>query len=374
MDRIHSVPFLDLNSQIEPIRSEIHRAVQSTIDASDFVLGPQLEAFESAFADYCTVQHAVGVGSGSDALYLILRAIGVGSGDEVITTPNVFVAAVEAIARTGARPVLVDVLEHTYCIDPDAVEGAITPRTRAVIPVHLFGLPADMDPLMELAAKHGFYVIEDACQAHGASYKGKKVGSLAHAAAFSFYPTKNLGGFGDGGAITTDDPVIHRRVRMLRHHAQSERNIHTEIGYNSRLDSIQAAVLRVKLPHVDAWNAKRRQLALRYREALSETDYSFQEVPDNTETVYHVFAARHPRRDLVHERLEQSKVGYGRHIAGPIHRQPGYRFLEYDKGAFPVSEKLCDDTVSLPICPSLTEAQIDYVCESLAKVNVSVRY
>ena len=183
MDRIHNVPFLDLNSQIEPIRNEIHRAIQSTIDATDFVLGPQVEAFESAFADYCTVSHAVGVSSGTDALYLILRAIGVGSGDEVITTPNVFVAAVEAIARTGARPVLVDVLEDTYCIDPDAVEQAITTRTRAVIPVHLFGLPADMDPLMELAAKHGFYVVEDACQAHGASYKGKKTGSLAHVAA-----------------------------------------------------------------------------------------------------------------------------------------------------------------------------------------------
>ncbi len=372
MDRIHRVPFLDLNSQIEPIRGEIQRAIDSTIDASDFVLGPQLEAFESAFADYCSVRYGVGVSSGTDALYVILRAIGVGPGDEVITTPNMFIAAVEAIARTGARPVLVDVLENTYCIDPGAVERALTPHTRAVIPVHLFGLPADMAPLMELADKHGFYVVEDACQAHGAEYRGKKVGSIGHAAAFSFYPTKNLGGFGDGGLITTDDPDIHRKVRMLRHHGQSDRNVHTEIGYNSRLDSIQATVLNVKLPHLDRWNAQRRELALRYREKLRSTDYSFQEVPEQTESVYHVFAARHPRRDLVHEQLERSSIGYGRHIARPIHQQPGYRFLSYDRGAFPISEKLCDELVSLPICPSLTLEQVDYVVDTLVKVNVSV--
>ncbi|MFQ5511650.1 MAG: DegT/DnrJ/EryC1/StrS family aminotransferase [Candidatus Krumholzibacteriia bacterium] len=372
MDRIHRVPFLDLNSQIEPIRSEIYSAIQTTIDASDFVLGPQLEAFESAFADYCGTRYAVGVSSGTDALYLTLRAIGVGPGDEVVTTPNMFIAAVEAIARTGATPVLVDVLEDTYCIDPEALESAVTDRTRAVIPVHLFGTPADMDPLMALAARRGFQVIEDACQAHGATYGGERVGAIGHAAAFSFYPTKNLGGFGDGGAITTDDPDIERRVRMLRHHAQSERNTHTEVGYNSRLDGIQAAVLKTKLPHLDRWNSRRRELALRYREGLRGSDYSLQEVPEQTETVYHVFAARHPRRELVHEQLDQSKVGYGRHIARPIHEQPGYRFLGYDRGAFPVSEKLCDEVVSLPIYPSMTEAQVDYVVDALVKVNVSV--
>jgi dTDP-4-amino-4,6-dideoxygalactose transaminase len=290
----------------------------------------------------------------------------------VITVPNVFIAAVEVIARLGAKPVLVDVRQDTYCIDPESVEAAVTPRTKAIVPVHLFGLPADMDALLDIAARHSIFVIEDACQAHGATYNGKRVGSLGHAAAFSFYPTKNLSGLGDGGAVTTNDPDVAKKVRMLRHHAQVERNTHAEIGYNCRLDSLQAAVLNIKLSHLDRWNEQRRALAERYRSRLEGTGYGLQSVPPGTVPVYHIVAVRHRHRELVHEQLDQHRIGWGKHIAMPIHEQPGYRFLGYNKGDFPVSELLCDELVSLPIFPALSEAEVDYVTDALAKVVVPV--
>jgi dTDP-4-amino-4,6-dideoxygalactose transaminase len=369
---IQKVPFLDLHSHILPIRTELSRAIEDAVDATDFVLGPRVEAFESTFARYCDCEYTVGVNSGTDALHLALRAIGVGAGDEVIAPPNMFVAAIEAIEYTGARPVLVDVLEDTYCIDPDAIRRAVTERTKAIIPVHLFGQPCDMDEIMKIADEHGLSVIEDACQAHGALYKGKKVGSLGHAAAFSFYPTKNLSAFGDGGAVTTNDPQIDRKVRMLRHHAQSEKNTHVGIGYNSRLDSIQAAVLKVKLSYIDEWNSKRRALADRVRSKLSNSGFEFQKVLKDTTSVYHILAVSHPKRHLVHEQLDQSGIGWGKHIAIPIHEQPGYRHLGYEKGAFPVTEKLCIELVSLPIYPTMTIEQADYVASSLSRVAVSV--
>lgn len=372
MVRVQGVPFLDLKSQTDVIRGEIEAAIHDAIGASDFVLGPRLEAFETAFAKYCGCRYAIGVNSGTDALYLILRALGIGPGDEVITAPNMFVAAVEAIALTGARPVLADVRVDTFCLDVDSVERAVTTRTRAVIPVHLFGLPADMERLMALSERHGFFVIEDACQAHGATAGARRAGSLGHAAAFSFYPTKNLGAFGDGGAVTTDDAAIASRVRMLRHHAQQEKNVHGDVGHNSRLDGIQAAVLHVKLRYLDEWNRRRREIAGRYRRRLDGTEFAVQTEPADRKSVYHIVAVRHPRRDAVHEQLDQARIGWGRHIAVGIHEQPGYRFLGYSRGAFPVSEQLCDELVSLPVYPTLTDAQVDEVCDALLRVGVSV--
>jgi dTDP-4-amino-4,6-dideoxygalactose transaminase len=372
MEHVQKVPFLDLKSQIDPIRNEILAAISQAIDNSDYVMGPSLDAFESAFADYCDCHHAMGVSSGTDALFLILRALGVGPGDEVITVPNTFIATVEAIAHTGAKPILVDVDDDSYCIDPEAVEDAITPRTRVIIPVHLFGLPCDMDPLMQLAEKHALYVVEDACQSHGATYKGKKTGSLGHAAAFSFYPSKNLGALGDGGAVTTDDPEIARKVKALRHHAQYDRNVHPEVGYNCRLDSIQAAVLNVKLPKLDGWNTRRRQIASFYETGLAREEYRFQKGVLESAHVYHIFALRHPRRKLVHDQLDRAMIGRGRHIAPPIHLQPGYEDLGYRKGAFPVSEKLCEELISLPVFPGLSESQLNYVVEVLNRVVIPV--
>jgi dTDP-4-amino-4,6-dideoxygalactose transaminase len=369
---MQKVPFLDLTSQNEPIREELLDAIRGAVDDTDFVLGRRLESFESAFARYCDCGHAVGVNSGTDALFLALKALDVGPGDEVITPPNVFIAAVEVIARTGAKPVLVDVREDTFCIDPGAVAAAMTDRTRAIIPVHLFGQPCDMDAILEIAAQHGVAVIEDACQAHGAMYKGRRVGSLGTMAAFSFYPTKNLSAFGDGGAVTTNDEALADKIRRLRHHAQGQKNTHDAVGYNSRLDSLQAVVLEVKLAHLDTWNTARRQLADRIRSKVTNSGFAFQTVPPDSVPVYHILAARHARRERVHDALDQAGIGWGKHIAMPIHYQPGYQFLGYRRGTFPVTERLCDELVSLPIYPTLTNEQADYIAETLDRIEVSV--
>ncbi len=369
---MEKIPFLDLISQNEPIRNEILEAVRETIDAADFVLGPHLEAFEKAFAQYCDCRYAIGVNSGTDALSLALRALEVGPGDEVITAPNVFVAAVEAICHVGATPVFADVSEGTFCLDAKGVAEVVTKRTKAIIPIHLFGQVCDMDSILDVASAHGLRVIEDACQAHGAVYKGKKVGSLGNAAAFSFYPTKNLSALGDGGAVTTNDGDVAARIRRLRHHAQKEKSVHDEVGYNSRLDSLQASVLLVKLRHLDAWNTARRQIADRIRSKIAGGEYAFQSVVPDSLPVYHILAVRHPRRRLVHDELDRAGIGWGKHIAIPIHYQEGYRFLGYRKGAFPVSESLCDELVSLPIYPTLTLEQADRVGRTLSRVAISV--
>jgi dTDP-4-amino-4,6-dideoxygalactose transaminase len=366
------IPFLDLLSQNEPIRQELLDAVRETIDASDFVLGPRVDSFERAFADYCECRYAVGVNSGTDALFLILRALGVGPGDEVITVPNVFIAAVEAICHVGATPVFADVSEDTFCLDPVAAEKAVTRKTKAIIPIHLFGQCCDMDAILDVASACGARVIEDACQAHGATYKGRKVGSLGAAAAFSFYPTKNLSAFGDGGAVTTNDPELAERIRRLRHHAQKEKSVHDELGFNSRLDSLQAAVLRVKLRRLDAWNTARRELADRVRDRVAAGEYAFQRVLADSVPVYHILAVRHPRRQRVHEELDRAGIGWGGHITMPIHFQEGYRFLGYGKGSFPVAERLCEELVSLPIYPTLRVEDADDIARALSRVAISV--
>lgn len=372
MGHTSRVPFLDLGLQQKALRGEIDAAIGRTLETSDFVLGAQLREFEDEFASYCDCRHAIGVSSGTAALHVALVALGVGPGDEVVTVPNSFVATVEAIVYTGATPVLADVDPGTYCLAPDAFERAITPRTKAVIPVHLYGQPCDMESIMAIADHHGVAVVEDACQAHGATFMGRKVGSFGRAAAFSFYPTKNLGCIGDGGAVTTNDDGLAERIRALRHHAQYEANVFPEVGFNYRLDTIQAAVLSVKLRHLDHWNRRRRAIAERYRAGLEGKEFGFQARIPGSEPVYHILAVRHTRRDAVHDALDAAGVGYGRHIVPPVHRQPAYRHLIREGETFPASESLSRELVSLPVYAELRDEQVDYIVDVLMKAAVSV--
>jgi len=365
------VPFLDLTLQHRHLHDEIAAAVTQTIDRGDFILGASLEEFEREFARYCGCEFAIGLSSGTAALHLALLAANVGAGDEVITVPNSFIATVESIAYTGATPVLADVDPATFCLDAARFEAAITPRTKAVIPVHLYGQPCDMDAINAIAKRHGIAVIEDACQAHGATYQGKRTGNLGTAAAFSFYPTKNLGTIGDGGAVTTNDPELAKRMRALRHHGQYQPNVFPEVGYNYRLDTVKAAVLSVKLAHLDRWNARRRAIAEKYRNRLEGTEFAFQTRVDGSEPVFHIIAVRHSRQRAVQDALNAAGIGWGKHIVPPAHRQPGYAHLAR-AGKFPVSETLADQLVSLPAFPELTDDQVDIVADVLSRVEVSV--
>jgi dTDP-4-amino-4,6-dideoxygalactose transaminase len=366
---MNNIPFFNLSEGTRKIRSEIDEAIARVIDGTAFVLGPELEQFETEFAAYCGAAHCAGVSSGTSALHLAMLGYGIGSGDEVITVPNTFIATVEAIAMTGADPVLVDVRNDTHLIDPGLVEAAITERTRAIVPVHLFGQCCDMDPLMELAAKNDIVVIEDACQAHGAAYKGRRAGSLGHAAAFSFYPSKNLGAFGEGGAVTTGDEELDKRVKALRHHAQFSKNVHSQVGYNYRLDAIQAAVLRVKLRHLDEWNERRRALAGRYRSKLDGSGYAIPvERPENTH-VYHLFTIHCADKEAVGKTLTDAGIGWGEHYPMPVHLQPAFTDLGTKNGRYPVAERLMRDLISLPMFPELGEEAVDRVCEVLRSVE-----
>jgi dTDP-4-amino-4,6-dideoxygalactose transaminase len=372
MGQKQRVPFLDLTLQHRALHDEITTVVTQSIDRGDFILGASLEEFEREFARYCGCEFAIGLSSGTAALHLGLLAAGVGPGDEVITVPNSFIATVEAIVYTGATPVLVDVDAATFCMDPARFERAITPRTKAVIPVHLYGQPCDMDAITGIAKPHGIAVIEDACQAHGATYHGKRMGSLGTAAAFSFYPTKNLGTIGDGGAVTTNDPELAAKMRALRHHGQFTPNVFPVIGYNYRLDTIKAAVLRVKLEHLDRWNARRRSIAEKYRSRLQGSEFKFQSRVNGSEPVFHILAVRHPRQRVVQDALSAAGIGWGKHIVPPAHRQPGYAHLVRKGESFPVSEALADQLVSLPVFPELTDEQVDVVADVLSRVEVSV--
>lgn len=372
MGQNQRVPFLDLTLQHRDLHDEITAAVTQTIDRGDFILGAALEEFEREFARYCGCEFAIGLNSGTAALHLALVAAGVGAGDEVITVPNSFIATVESIVYTGATPVLVDVDPATFVLDAARFEAAITPRTKAVIPVHLYGQPCDMDAINTVAKRHGIAVVEDACQAHGATYKGKRTGSLGTAAAFSFYPTKNLGTIGDGGAVTTNDPDLARRMRALRHHGQYQPNVFPEVGYNYRLDTLKAAVLRVKLSHLDRWNERRRAIAEKYRSRLQGSEFAFQSRVNGTEPVFHILAVRHPRQRAVQDALNAAGIGWGKHIVPPAHRQPGYAHLVRQGEEFPVSEALADQLVSLPVFPELTDDQVDAVADVLSRVEVSV--
>ncbi|MCK4538561.1 MAG: DegT/DnrJ/EryC1/StrS family aminotransferase [Candidatus Krumholzibacteria bacterium] len=363
------IPFFNLSEQTQTIRAEVDAAIEKVIDKTAFVLGPGLEEFEANFADYCGTKYCAGTSSGTSALVLALLGFKIGPGDEVITVANTFIATVEAIGMIGVKPVLIDVLEDTALMDPSKLEAAITDKTKAIIPVHLFGQPCDMDSIMEIAEKHGLKVIEDSCQAHGARYKGRRAGSLGHAAAFSFYPSKNLGSFGEGGAVTTDDKELVRRMKGLRHHGQIVKNEHTELGYNYRLQAIQAAVLGVKLAYLDGWNEKRRALAERYHEGLKDTGYWMAAESKDCEPVYHLFALGCKDQQVVGKALADADIGWGRHYPVPIHLQPAFLHLGYSSGDFPVSEKLMTTSITLPMFPELALDKVDRVCEVLRTID-----
>lgn len=360
-----SVPFLDLQAQYQSIKPKVSAAMQEVLDTSSYVLGPAVERFEKNFARYCGVEECIALNSGTAALALLMQAHGIGSGDEVITVANTFFATSEAISEIGAIPVLVDCEESTALIDVTKIETAITAKTKAIIPVHLYGRPADMDQISAIARTHNLLVFEDACQAHGALYNGKPAGSLADGAAFSFYPGKNLGAYGEGGAVTTNDAAIAKKIRILRDHGSPAKYHHDVVGWNERMDGLQGAVLDVKLPHLDAWNEARRAHAARYRELLPKTVQTIAESPGSTSAM-HLFVIRSPDRDALQERLKSRGIQTGIHYPVPIHLQPAYRDRGWKQGDFPVAEMLAKEILSLPMFPELTEAQITEVCEAVA--------
>ena len=366
------IPFVDLQEQYQGIRDEITLAIADVLNHSDFVLGRAVNNFEESFAEYCEASYAVGVDSGYSALELILRAYGIGPGDEVITAANTFIATALAISNCGARPVLVDIDPETYNLDPNLLETAVSPATRAIIPVHLYGHPADMDPILAVARKHGLKVIEDAAQAHGARYKGRRAGSLGDAAAFSFYPGKNLGAYGDGGAVVTNDAALADQVRLLRNLGQRVKYHHLVKGYNRRLDTIQAAVLQVKLAYLDEWNASRRRAAAVYREMLADLPLITPRAARWAEPVYHLFVIRTQNRDAMSRYLQEGGIATGMHYPIPIHLQPAYKELGYGEGAFPVTEAYAQEILSLPMYPELTDGMIAIVAGQIEGFAVSV--
>jgi dTDP-4-amino-4,6-dideoxygalactose transaminase len=362
------VPFLDLRAHHEPIRAEINAAIGAVIDSSAFAGGPFVEQFEQEFAAYCDSRFAIGVGNGTDAIWLALLALGVGQGDEVITVPSTFFATAEAITYAGARPVFVDIDEATYTMDPALLERAVSRKTKAIIPVHLFGQLADMDPILEIARRHGLYVIEDACQAHGAVYKGRKAGTLGDAGCFSFYPGKNLGALGEAGAVTTDNAELRTRIQVLRDHGQASKHHHSCIGWNARMDGIQAAVLSVKLKRLSWANETRRAHARLYEQFL----YGIENLvlPREAEYarhVYHIYAVRAANRDRLMSALAREGIGCAVHYPTPVHLQEAYKFLGYQRGSFPVAERCADQFLSLPMFPELTRDQIKAVVNEIER-------
>lgn len=360
--RLH-VPLVDLAAQYRTIAGQIETAINDVLTSADFILGKQVHQFEDAFAHFCEADYAVGVDSGLSALELALRAYGIGSGDEVITAANTFIATVLAISHAGARPVLVDIDPQTYNMDVSKLEGAITNRTKAIMPVHLYGQPVDMDPLLNIARIHNLIVIEDACQAHGARYKEKRVGSLGHAAAFSFYPGKNLGAYGDGGILVTNDSRIAESVRVLRNYGQREKYHHIIRGYNRRLDNLQAAILNIKLGSLDEWNAARREHAQLYHDLLSGPGIVTPIESDDMESVWHLYVIRTQHRDSLKAHLTEQGVNVGIHYPIPIHLQPAYQDLGYQKGDFPITESYAEQILSLPMYPECHPDLIEYVAE-----------
>ena len=357
------VPFVDLTAQYRTIAAEINEATSRVIQEADFILGREVNLFEEEFASFCEARYAVGVDSGTSALELALRAFDIGAGDEVITAANSFIASALAISHAGATPVLVDIDAFTHTMDVAAIEKAITPRTKAVLPVHLYGHPAHMEPIRQLADKHGLVVIEDACQAHGARYKGKRAGSLGHAAAFSFYPGKNLGAYGDGGMVVTNDRGIAKRLAMLRNYGQKEKYQHLFRGYNRRLDTLQAAVLRVKLKYLEEWNAARRWNAVLYHKFLDGTGVVLPGEAGGAESVWHLYVIRTENRDLLRDYLVSRGVSASIHYPIPIHLQPAYQDLRYKRGDFPVTEAYAQQILSLPMFAELTPGQIEFIAQ-----------
>jgi dTDP-4-amino-4,6-dideoxygalactose transaminase len=368
-----NLALVDLGAQYTRIAGEISRAIAEVLCSGDFILGRKLEEFEEEFARYCGARYAIGVDSGTSALELALRAFGVGPGDEVITAANTFIATALAISHSAAKPVLVDVDPQTYTIDPSAVRSALTARTKAVIAVHLYGHPADMDPILDIARRHGLVVIEDACQAHGAKYKGFRVGSLGHAAAFSFYPAKNLGAYGDGGIVVTSDPQTADAVRLLRNYGQRVKYEHQCVGFNRRLDTLQAAVLAVKLKYLDEWNALRSKHARRYKQLLAGTGVITPAEADYAQSVWHLYVIRTKNRELLRRLLSDQGIATGVHYPVPIHLQAAYRELGCGQGDFPVTENFADEILSLPMYAELPAEAIEYVSDCIREFHTRVR-
>jgi dTDP-4-amino-4,6-dideoxygalactose transaminase len=357
------IPLVDLKAQYNSIKTELDNAIQGVFDSTSFIMGEELERFEEEFALFCNTKYAIGVANGSDALILALKVCGIIKGDEVITVPHTFIATAEAISNVGGKVVFVDINLRTYIIDVSKIEEKINEKTKAIIPVHLYGQPADMDPIMELAKKYNLKVIEDAAQAHGAEYKGKKVGSIGDVACFSFYPGKNLGAYGDAGMITTNSEEIAKRVKLLRNHGSIKKYEHKIEGYSSRLDNLQAAILRVKLRHLNKWNDLRRRNAKKYNELLDNIDNVI--VPyeaDYAKHVYHLYVIRTENRDKLREELKSNNITTGIHYPIPLHLQPAYNYLGYKEGDFPVTEKASQEILSLPMFAELSEKQIMEIC------------
>jgi dTDP-4-amino-4,6-dideoxygalactose transaminase len=361
------VPFVDLRAQYDSIAPDVRMRMERVLEAGDFILGRDVEVFEHEFAVYCGVEHAIGVDSGTSALELALRALGVGAGCEVITVANTFIATALAVTGTGATPVFVDCLS-AGAVDPALLEAAVTERTKAIVPVHLYGRPVDMDGVLAVAQRHGLAVVEDAAQAHGARFHGRRAGSLGDAAAFSFYPAKNLGAYGDGGAVVTNDAGLADSVRLLRNYGQREKYHHLTIGFNRRLDTLQAAVLSVKLARLDTWNSRRQELARLYCELLADTpgiELPPADEPDTVESVWHLFVIESSERDELRRYLGERGIGTGIHYPVPVHLQPAYAHLGLCAGAFPRSEERARRVLSLPMYPELAADDVAYVAQAV---------
>jgi dTDP-4-amino-4,6-dideoxygalactose transaminase len=359
------VPFVDLRAQHDSIRKELFDTITQIIDTSSFIMGPAIKEFEPKFAEFCGCKHAIGVSSGTSALHLALWALGIGRGDEVITIPHTFIATTEAISLRGAKPVFVDIDAATFTMDVSKLEAAITPRTKAVIPVHLYGHPTDMDPLLEIARKHNLKVVEDCAQSHGAEYKGKRVGTMGDAGCFSFFPGKNIGAMGDAGAVTTNDDAIAAKVAKLRNHGREGKYEHEMVGYNERMDTLQAAILNVKLPHLNGWNEMRRTHAAEYGAALAGAEVELPTVARDCKHVYHLFVIRHPNRDDLQKFLKEKGIATGVHYPLPLHLQPAYADLGYKQGDFPVTEKVAKEILSLPMFPEMTSGMVSEVAAAI---------
>jgi dTDP-4-amino-4,6-dideoxygalactose transaminase len=363
------IPFVDLKAQYRALAPDIQPAITRVMERCDFILGEDVRLFEEEFAAFCRAPHCVAVADGTDALRLALEACGIGPGDEVITCTHTFIATVLAITHVGAKPVLVDCEQDFYNIDVAQIERAITPRTKAILPVHLYGQPADMDPILDLARRHNLRVIEDACQAHGAEYKGRRCGTLGDMAAFSFYPGKNLGAYGDGGAVVTTRKDLADRVWLLRNYGQKVKYEHVCKGTNSRLDTVQAAILRVKLRHLDQWNEARRRAAESYQRLLGSTALKTPRTADFAKHVFHLYVVRTAMRAQLQASCDRHKVSWGIHYPVPIHLQPAYADLGWSRGSFPVAESVANEILSLPMYPEITDAQIERVAEACRAVG-----
>jgi dTDP-4-amino-4,6-dideoxygalactose transaminase len=355
------IPFLDLKAPYLELKQELDEAIARVVSSGWFIGGGEVDQFEAEYATYCGAAHAIGVANGLDALHLALRAMDVGPGDEVIVPSNTYIATWLAVSQCGATPVPVEPNERTYNIDPALIEAAITPRTKVILPVHLYGQPADMDPILAIARKHGLRVLEDGAQAHGARYKGHRLGAHGDAVAWSFYPGKNLGAMGDGGAVTTNDPHIADRLRVLRNYGSRVKYVNEVQGYNSRLDPLQAAILRVKLAHLDAWNARRSAIAARYQQGLAGCGLTLPHVSDWAEPAWHLYEVQHPQRDLLQQALADNGVGSLIHYPIPPHLQQAYSTAGWGVGAFPLAERMAERLLSLPMGPHFSSDQVESV-------------